>query len=123
MGSIREWGEKIKVWLDGSAADWALPIIVFLVALGSFGLGRLSAIEGVRPVVFITQAAAEAVPRGMYIGGEIVASRSGSVYYFPWCAGVSKIASQNQVWFVTEAAAQKAGLAPAKNCKGLAPAQ
>lgn len=123
MESIREWGQKIKIFLEGGASDWTFPIIVFLVALGSFGLGRLSAIEEVRPPIFITQAAVEAKPRGMYLGGEIVASRSGSAYYFPWCAGASKIALQNQVWFGSEAAAQKAGYAPAKNCKGLTPAQ
>jgi len=120
MANIQETKQEIKNWLADVVAQWGLIAIVFLVALGSFGLGRLSALEDARPPVSIQQAPSEAKPRGMYMGGLIVASRAGKVYYFPWCVGASKIASGNQVWFQTEEAAQRAGYAPGKNCKGLA---
>lgn len=58
-------------------------------------------------------------PREMFIGGEIVASRTGSAYYFPWCGGATKISVVNKVWFKDETAARAAGYTPAKNCKGL----
>jgi hypothetical protein len=48
-----------------------------------------------------------------------VASKNGAKYYFPWCSGVSKIKEENKVWFTTKEQAQKAGLTPAANCKGL----
>lgn len=49
----------------------------------------------------------------------VVASRTGSVFYLPWCAGASRINAVNRVWFVTAAAARAAGYAPARNCDGL----
>ena len=121
MKSIQEAWLKIKNWADIAIGDWGLIVIVFLVALASFGLGRLSVLESVRAPVSITEAPTIAEPRGMNIGGLIVASRTGSAYYFPWCASATKIAPQNQVWFASETAARNAGYAPAKNCKGLAP--
>ena len=119
MESIDEWRSKINSWLDEIVGDWGLLIIVFLIGFGSFGLGRLSALESVRPPVSITEAPAEAKPRGMNIGGLIVASRTGSAYYFPWCAGAAKISVLNEVWFTSENEARQAGYTPAKNCKGL----
>lgn len=99
--------------------EWGLMAVVFLVALSSFGLGRLSALEEAKPSVSIRAAPKLQTPRGMYIGGLIVAARSGSAYYYPWCSGAAKIAAANRVWFPSEAAAREAGYAPAKNCKGL----
>ncbi|MCR4280939.1 MAG: hypothetical protein NUV88_01245 [Candidatus Kaiserbacteria bacterium] len=119
MPSIQEAWLKIKNWTDIAVGEWGLVAIVFLIGLASFGLGRLSVLESVRPPVSITEAPALTEPRGMSIGGLIVASRGGSAYYFPWCASASKIAPQNQIWFASEEKARAAGYAPAKNCKGL----
>lgn len=52
-------------------------------------------------------------------GGMYMASRTGKVYYFPWCASAINIAPENRRWFATEKAAQKAGYRAAKNCRGL----
>lgn len=119
MGSIQEWRGKIKSFADHAIGEWGLLLIVFLIAISSFGLGRLSVMVDARPPVAIAQAPELAEPRGMDIGGLYVASRSGSAYYYPWCSGASRILPQNRVWFATTEAAAKAGYAPAKNCKGL----
>ncbi|OGG53905.1 hypothetical protein A2851_03305 [Candidatus Kaiserbacteria bacterium RIFCSPHIGHO2_01_FULL_53_29] len=119
MRSIQEMRQEIKNWVADAVGEWGLIIIVFLVALGSFGLGRLSALEDARPPVSIEQVPSEQKPQGMYMGGLFVASRTGSVYYYPWCTGAQKILPTNQAWFPSEGAAQKAGYRPAKNCKGL----
>ncbi len=119
MGSIEESGQKIKAFFDRGLADWGLIVIVILVGLASFGLGRLSASERSQGLVTITEAAEASERRAMSPGGLIVAARSGSAYYFPWCAGAVKILPQNQRWFATEAAARAAGYVAAKNCKGL----
>lgn len=94
-------------------------LIVLLVALASFGLGRLSVLETVRPPISIMNAPALAEPRGMHTGGLIVASRTGGAYHFPWCASAANIAPQNKIWFASEEKARAAGYSPAKNCKGL----
>jgi len=116
--SIQDWWLKIKVFIEDGIGQWGIALLVLLTGIASFGLGRLSALEDARPVVSIGQAAAGAVP-ALPEGGQFVASRTGDVYYFPWCAGALKIAQKDQVWFNSEAAAQKAGYRAAKNCKGL----
>ena len=63
--------------------------------------------------------ATQAAAAGMYLGGEVVASKTGNVYYFPWCPGGQNIPPQYQQWFKDEATAKAAGFVPAKNCKGL----
>ncbi|MSU73742.1 hypothetical protein EXS56_01225, partial [Candidatus Kaiserbacteria bacterium] len=85
MGNIHEWAQKIKLFGEGWVAEWGLIALVFLVALASFGLGRLSALEDARPPVSIVQAPTETNQRAMAPGGLFVAARSGSVYYYPWC--------------------------------------
>lgn len=49
----------------------------------------------------------------------VVASKSGHVYYLPWCGGASRITESNKVWFIDPAHARSAGYVPASNCDGL----
>ncbi len=51
--------------------------------------------------------------------GMLVASKNGTKYHFPWCAGASQIAEKNKIWFDSYEKAKKAGYTPAVNCKGL----
>ncbi|MDP3646213.1 MAG: Ada metal-binding domain-containing protein [bacterium] len=99
--------------------DWGLYMAILLLGVASFGLGRLSVLELARAPASITQAAAAAAPRAMDVGGQVVGSKTGSVYYFPWCGSAANINLANQVWFKSEDAARSAGYVPAKNCKGL----
>ena len=119
MQNIQEFLDKCKGHVYEGVGECGLIMVVFLVGIASFGLGRLSALETARPPVSITQAPELASPRAMYLGGLLVAAKTGHSYYFPWCAGMDKISPENQVWFKDEVAAQKAGYTPAKNCKGL----
>ncbi len=52
-------------------------------------------------------------------GGQVVASKSGSKYFLPWCGSVSRIKDTNKVWFASVEEAEAAGYQPAGNCKGL----
>lgn len=113
--NIQQLVTKCKDLLEEGIGEWGLFAIVFLVALASFGLGRLSAMETIRPPVSITEAPGLAKPRGMYLGGQYVAAKGGTVYYYPWCGGAQKITPENQVWFQSAEAAQRAGYSPAKN--------
>lgn len=119
MDTIQEAFGKIKRFLDSGVGEWAVPVIILLVGLSSFGLGRLSAASEARPAVSVLQAASAAESREITVGGTVVASRSGGSYHFPWCAGAKTIKESNKVWFKDEAAAQKAGYTAAKNCEGL----
>ena len=119
MQTIQNIGQKIKPVLDRGIGEWGILALILLAAAASFGLGRLSALEGARPVVSVVQASAAAPALSVAPGGLLEASKTGTVYYYPWCARVAKISPQNARWFATEKAAQAAGLRPAKNCKGL----
>ena len=52
-------------------------------------------------------------------GGQLVASKTGAKYHFPWCSGAQRISETNKVWFDSVEEARKAGYTPASNCKGL----
>lgn len=51
--------------------------------------------------------------------GEVIGSKSGKKYYFPWCGTVKRIKPENQVHFKSIEEAKKAGFTPGGNCKGL----
>src|SRR5665213_1099391 len=95
MGSIasniQEFTRRCKSFLEEGIGEWGLFILIFLVAFGGFGLGRLSALEDAQPPVSVQMAPSLAQPAGMYVGGLYVASRTGSVYYYPWCSGGENI--------------------------------
>lgn len=110
---------KVKWWLEIGLAEWGIIMVLFLTAFGSFGLGHLSIAEEGRPAVAVSIAPEAEIPRGMHVGGLILASKNGSVYHYPWCPGGSQIKLENQIWFASEEAAKKAGLSPSKNCEGL----
>jgi hypothetical protein len=117
--NIQPFCAKCKAWLGASIGEWGLILVVFLVAVACFGLGRLSAGEAAKPVVSVSEAPVEATPKGMAVGGLVVASRNGSVYHFPWCGGAAQINEANKIWFASEESAQEAGYTPSKSCKGL----
>ncbi len=50
---------------------------------------------------------------------EVIGSKSGKKYYFPWCSTVSKIKPENQVHFASIELARSAGFVAGGNCKGL----
>jgi len=51
--------------------------------------------------------------------GMYVASKTGEVYYLPWCGGVKLIHEENKVWFESKEEAAAQGYRPATNCKGI----
>ena len=117
--NIQEFGHLCKVWLDDTLKDWGIFALILLVAMASFGLGRLSALEGSKGPIPVIQEPLLQQARALPAGGYVVGSRGGTVYYFPWCGGAEKIAASEQVWFPSEKDAQKSGYTPAGNCKGL----
>lgn len=121
-----------------SRDDWMVVLIIVLVAILSFGLGRLSVSygEGKLEIVYPSQEGASAVTslkgkeqsvqkssleaQPLLSGeGQYVASKNGSKYHFPWCPGARSIKEENKIYFSTKEEAEARGYAPAVNCKGL----
>ena len=126
MRSIRETGQIIKSQshaLGGAVlGEWGLFILVILAITGAFGLGRLSVLEAPKGAILVQNtalAASAGVPGDLAVGGMYEGSKTGDIYYFPWCSGATKIAPEDRRWFADEKAAQKAGYHPAGNCKGM----
>lgn len=96
-------------------------IIIVLVGLLAFALGRLSALQGGGELKIeysnATQGAAAA--SFQVSGSSYVASKTGSKYFLPWCGGAQTIKEENKVYFASAAAAEASGYFPAANCKGL----
>lgn len=122
---------------------------ILLVVIGSifFALGRLSTLEMAKTKVKIeypntdqtssvivsekttqnqtvksvskpAQPSTVAVP-ALPQSTEVIGSKSGKKYYFPWCGTVKRIKPENQVHFANVDDARKAGFNPGGNCKGL----
>jgi len=127
--NIQELGQKINSATNSQKGqNIYIVAVIILVALASFGLGRLSKIEESKPPVrtidtSAAPAAAGAATSNFQSGTpeiqNFVASRNGTKYHFPWCSGAQNIKEANKIWFETKEEAEKAGYGPAANCKGL----
>ena len=121
--------------------DIFIVLTIILIGLAGFGLGRLSALEKgretftIKPAQFVpiistttntfvkpvnqTSSSASAMIAGESAKGLLVAAKTGTKYYFPWCTGASRISEANKVWYDSYEAAQKVGLTAAANCPNL----
>lgn len=158
--SINDFGKKIKLCYSERVLPLAarlkeslnikrdifVALVIVLIGLAGFGLGKLSALEKSREPVKIQKAqfvplivsstsntvnlnvkagetaapmSAAAMIAGENAKGFLVASKTGKKYHFPWCAGASQIAEKNKIWFATYDEAQKAGYTAAANCPNL----
>ena len=127
---------KIHYWVK----PFYILLLILVVASIFFALGRLSALEERHIPIKVEQmansqtASAISSPRTLLgeqevrggekndelnSGGEIIGSKTGKKYYFPWCGTVKMIKPENQVRFASIEEAKKAGYTPAANCKGL----
>ncbi len=142
MKSISALTEKIKRLADFRhklrqlSDDLFLGLIIILVAFGSFGLGRLSKIEGSKMPIQIesatevttetftgsVQADTVATPQLLTSTsqtGELVGSKNGTKYHYTWCSGAQRITEANRIYFTSKSDAEARGYTPAINCKGL----
>ncbi len=123
--------EKFKQFLGEDGVFYTLLII--LNAIASFGLGRMSVERDLEPLNTQTNNQAltalpslEVEPNGPEVKGsqmkaetKVIASRSGTKYHLPDCAGAKQIKPENRIEFESIEAAKAAGYSPAANCPGL----
>jgi len=82
-----------------------LSVVLVLVAVASFGLGRQS-------VTAVTESGEANEPARMV-------EAAGKAYHLPHCSGAKSISEANKITFATKAEAEAAGYRPAANCKGI----
>ena len=134
--SIKDFSEKIKEFANTKAEslgplsdDLFLGLIITLIAIGAFGLGRISKIEGSRAPIRIenepaqmadgTRGISMTTELGAQAQNDIIASKSGRKYYYSWCSGAQKISAANRVYFSSTEQAKSAGYTPSSTCRGL----
>ena len=117
---IRKKFSQIKLFLTYHS-EIAISLIILLVGLASFGLGRLSMSEQHPPVRILqcTDKTKENFIPKIYPGGAVVASWKGKKYHYPWCAGALRISDKNKRWFKSEKEAEAFGYKPSTNCIGI----
>ncbi len=123
--TIAEARDKCKGAIAQIPRDiWILAVLIG-ASLASFGLGYLAGqdIGGQGSPLILEESPLTSLPDTLSTGsgqaGQIVASKNGTKYYLPNCAGANRISDANKVWFASISVAQAAGYAPAANCKGL----
>ncbi|MDP2642060.1 MAG: hypothetical protein Q8P21_02095 [bacterium] len=118
-----------------------LSAVIILVALLSFGIGRLSVVGNREPVRIEYDASIsnsqfpisnQASVFNALINNEnslktenskienstpVIASKNGSKYHYEHCPGAKQIKEGNRIAFATPAAAEAAGYTLATNCK------
>ena len=127
-------GAKIYYWVK----PFYTLILIIVISSIFFALGRLSVlskehvpIRVIYPSASSTASVISSMPEvkvdgevikeiiAPEVGGEVIGSKSGKKYYFPWCGTVKRIKPENQVHFTSIEVAKAAGFTPGGNCKGL----
>ena len=117
--TIAETREKCKNLVSKIPRDALILAILVLASSLSFGLGYLAGLDARQESVSeIRQFTTQEVGAPTESAG-VVASKSGTKYYFPQCAGAERITEANKVWFMSASDATAAGYTPAANCKGI----
>jgi len=139
MGIIEDFTEKIKAYIAKikdttyskekglkMSSDLYIVLIILFVSLASYGLGILSSYEKQKVPISITKtrdnlyaSVLESTRDTKIEKSNIVASKTGTKYYYTWCSGVSRIKEENKIYFKTTEEARARGLTPASNCIGL----
>ena len=118
--TIAETREKCKSLLARVPRDVLILSVLLIASTLSFGLGYLAGLDAGQGSQTTTEDLSSTLPATTGTEtGQVVASKNGTKYYLPGCAGAGRISEANKVWFASVALATKAGYTPAANCKGI----
>lgn len=124
--SIQDISQKLNLFFRTDAYYYG--VLILLIGVASFGLGRLSvldiefqaekgSVEYFEPEVGDGAYAVETTETTGDI--QYVGSKNSNKYHLPWCSGAKRIKEENKIFFATVALAEQAGYEPAGNCEGL----
>ena len=116
---------QIKRFVNKYEPEIILTTGIVLIALVSFGIGRLSApLADNEPIVIETPltasiqqsfGAADQQKEQKTTEGKLMGSVNGGKYHWPNCSHAKRISPENQIWFSSEKEAQAAGYGPCGN--------
>jgi hypothetical protein len=111
--TIADMRQKCKAALATIPRDLLVILVLVVASTASFGLGYLAGTDAGQGSGAASKAAASPTTT------PVVASRTGTKYYLPDCAGATKISESNTVWFASIELARAENYEPADNCPGL----
>lgn len=131
--AIGEYKGKVTSFLKENFESLFTAVLIVLVGIGGFGIGRMSLNDtDTGEARILSATVSNAIDRTtgqeytpdfevptLKAGGEVVASKSGTKYHLPWCSGAKTIKEENKIWFASFEEARAAGYTPAGNCKGI----
>ena len=114
---ISDYTKRVKSWIRENKSDLFTTILIFLIGMGSFGLGRLSILWHEKAPMEIVEQGSPDISYGLNasssnqtelstafvrtpagdVRGRYVASKSSSFYHYPWCPGAAKIKEGNKI--------------------------
>lgn len=113
---------KLERFLE---SRYFLAVVLILVAVSSFSLGRISKIHDAREPVRLISSAGVGEVKGVATSNisldsaSVVASKNGTKYHLATCPGAKQISEKNKISFASIEEARASGYTPAANCKGL----
>jgi hypothetical protein len=110
--SIKESLEKIKPFYT-----LILSIIILSIFLGVYYVFYENSKR--EPLSIVATAGVYSLQASTTEKGEVIGSKTGKKYYFPWCSTVKRIKPANQVHFASIDLAKQSGYTAGGNCKGL----
>lgn len=126
--------DKIKGQMGIDSTTLICLLVVVLVGLSSFGLGRLSVsnigndyiseLNNINTSI-VKEEIGNRVEAESSLNNEddkprermYVASKNGKLYYGATCTGAKRISLKNEVWFASSIEAEKAGYELSSSCK------
>ncbi len=118
--------EKIKSFIESNTGkDILTVLIIIMVGLGSFGLGRLSKNPPKEPLKVIYEGEELNIPKPVSnvvettknSSGGYFGSKQGTKYYPLGCSAGKTIKQENRVYFDTAEDAEKTGYSLSTSCK------
>lgn len=119
--------ENIRTVFAKVPKDVLIVTVLLLSSAMSFGLGILTGkqlgqggvvVETLPLAAVAVQSTSTSKPLTTF-HGQVVASKNGSKYYLPSCAGAKRLSNAHKIWFSSVAKAKAHGYTPATRCKGL----
>jgi len=121
--SIHDFLNKIKNKINIDKNDILYLIILIVVSIGSFSLGKLSTYnnplinEEKIKIISNDEMADSVINNTNNINKNYVASKNGKMYYTIGCSGAKRIKPENQIFFNTKEEAEKSGYQFSVLCK------
>lgn len=112
---------KFLQFVKDHQSDLVLGLVIVMITVISFNLGRLSVQQKLKTPVTIQDSSQEIAGSSDNKNLDnlpVVASQKSTshYYHFSWCSGAKQIAEANKLTFANEAAALVAGYKLASNC-------